>query len=150
MTTGAMLGIGTKLAYETTPGASPVAFTEVEQVGDFPEISETREFVETTNQDSEQKRREYIGGLIDVEEVSFEMNKLESIDGPGQQNLRAMLNEVRPRWWRWRETTISPVKVQFVQAFLSKHSVTRPLGDKKVRTITLRMTGPIYDDVLPS
>lgn len=150
MTTGAMLGIGTKLAYETTIGASPVAFTEVEQVGDFPEISETREFVETTNQDSLQKRREYIGGLVDVEEVSFEMNKLETVDGPGQQNLRAMLQEVSPRWWRWRETTISPEKVQYVQAFLSKHSVTRPLGDKKVRTITLRMTGPIFDDALPA
>lgn len=145
MTTGARLGIGTKLAYETVIGASPRAYTEVEQVGDFPEISETREFVETTNQDSEQKRREYIGGLVDVEEVEFEMNKLGATDGPGQQNLRAMLNETTPRLWRWRETESSPETTQWVYAYLSKHSVTRPLGDKMVRKITLRMTGPIFD-----
>lgn len=150
MTTGALLGIGTKLAYETTVGASPVAFTEVEQVLDFPEVSETREFVETTNQDSTNSRREYIGGLIDVEELTIEMNSLDSVNGPGQANLKAMLDETTPRWWRIRETTVSPVKVYYVQAFVSKHGITRPLGDKKVRTITLRLTGPIYEDALPA
>lgn len=148
MTTGANLGIGTKLAFETTIGASPVAFTEVPQVGDFPEISETREFVETTNQDSAARRREYIGGLVDVEEVDFTMNYLPN--DATQESLRAMLNETSPRWWRWRETQTSPEKVQYVQAFISKHSVTRPLGDKMTRMITLRLTGPIYDDTLPA
>lgn len=143
MTTGARLGIGTKLAYETSPVQSPPVFTEVEQVGDFPEISETREFVETTNQDSLDKRREYIGGLIDVEEVEFEMNYVPTASG--QAALRAQLNEVEPRVWRWRETQSSPEVVQYVHAFLSKHSVTRGLGDKMVRKITLRMTGPITD-----
>jgi hypothetical protein len=57
MTTGADLGIGTKLAYETVPGASPLAWTEVPQVGDFPELGTTTEFVETTNQDSAQRTR---------------------------------------------------------------------------------------------
>lgn len=148
MTTGARLGIGTKLAYETVLGASPVAFTEIPQVGDFPEISETREFVETTNQDSIDKRREYIGGLIDVEEVEFEMNYLPQ--DAAQEALRAMLSETEPRWFRWRETQSSPNVVQYVQAFVSKHSVTRPLGDKMMRKIVLRMTGPIYDDALPA
>lgn len=148
MTTGARLGIGTKLAYETVLGASPVAFTEIPQVGDFPEISETREFVETTNQDSLEKRREYIGGLVDVEEVEFEMNYLPQ--DAAQEALRAMLNETEPRWFRWRETQSSPNVVQYVQAFISKHSVTRPLGDKMMRKIVLRMTGPIYDDALPA
>jgi len=148
MTTGARLGIGTLLAYESVLGASPVAFTEVNQVGDFPEISETREFVETTNQNSEQKRREYIGGLVDVEEVEFEMNYLPT--DTAQEAIQGMLSEVLPRWWRWRETQSSPAVVQYVQAFVSKHSVTRPLADKMTRKITLRMTGPIYNDALPA
>lgn len=148
MTTGARLGIGTKLAYETTLGASPIAFTEIPQVGDFPDIAETREFVETTNQDSLAKRREYIGGLVDVEEVEFEMNYLPQ--DAAQEALRAMLTETEPRWFRWRETQSSPQVVQYVQAFVSAHAVGRPLGDKMMRKITLRMTGPIYDDAIPA
>jgi len=148
MTTGADLGIGTKLAFETTIGASPVAFTEVPQVLDIPDLTESREFVETTNQDSENRRREYIGGLVDVEEITLPMNYL-PLDA-NQNSLRAMLNETTPRWWRLRETTVSPEKVQYFQAFVSMHAVSYPVADKKQRQITLRRTGPVYEDSLPA
>lgn len=147
MTTGADLGIGTKLAFETTVGASPIAFTEVPQVLDIPDVVESREFVETTNQDSENRRREYIGGLIDVEEITIPMNYL-PLDA-NQNALSAMLNEVTPRWWRLRETTVSPEKVQYFQAFVSMHARSYPVADKKQRQITLRRTGPVYEDALP-
>ncbi len=148
MTTGAQLGIGTKLAFETTIGASPIAFTEVPQVLDLPDLVESREFVETTNQDSEQMRREYIGGLIDVEEVTIPMNYL-PLDTV-QNSLRGFLQETTPRWWRLRETTISPEKVQYFQAFVSMHSWSAPVADKKQRQITLRRTGPVYENALPA
>lgn len=145
MTTGAQLGIGTKLAFETVIGASPVAFSNVPQVLDFPELSQSREFVETTNQDSQDFTREYIGGLIDVEEVPFEMNYV-----PGntiQDSLEDMVRETSPRIWRVTLENASPDVVKFVRAFVSKHSFDGPLADVRKRRITLRLTGPVVDDV---
>lgn len=145
MTTGAKLGIGTKLAYETVAGASPVAFTNVPQCLDFPDFAEEREFVETTSQDSPDKRREYIGGLIDVVEVEFQMNYLPN--DSSQEALRAMINEISPRIWRVSETQSSPEKVFYFRAFVARHAQNGPLGDRRLRSITLRRTGIVTEDV---
>ena len=145
MTVGADLGIGTKLAYETVIGASPVAFTDVPQVGDFPELGTSREFVETTNQDSADRTREYIPGLKDVEEVAIDMNY---IDVAAQSDLEAISSEtVTARIWRVTLQDLSPDIVRYFRAFVAKHTFDGPLAEVRKRRITLRITGPIVDDV---
>lgn len=139
--TQATLGIGTKLAYETTIGASPLVYTDVPEVGDIPDLVESREFVEATNQDSPGYTREYIPALIDAEEVEFEMNYLPN--NAAQDALKDMKTEQTPRMWEIRETTVSPVRVWSFLAYVSKHSIAAPVADKKMRKITLRRTGPV-------
>lgn len=145
MTTGADLGIGTQLAYETVIGASPVAFTDVPQVLDFPELGKSREFVETTNQDSADRTREYIPGLSDVEEIPFEMNYL--ANNAPQDALETMQDETQNRIWRITLEGVSPDVVRYVRAFVSKHTFDGPLADVRKRRVTLRLTGPIVSDV---
>lgn len=138
--TDAALGIGTKLEYETVPGASPLAFTVLSEVLDIPPLAHTREFVEATNQDSLNETREYIGGLIDAEEVTFECNYL--ANDATQTAVWAMFNDKSVRKWRVREATESPVVTWTFDAIVAAFAPSMPVGDKKVLSITLRRTGP--------
>jgi hypothetical protein len=67
----ARLGYGTKLLMGD--GGSPETFAEIAEVGDF-EDSDSVELVEVTNHQSPGGRKEYIGDLIDGDEISFECN----------------------------------------------------------------------------
>lgn len=140
MTTEAELGIGTQLQYETVVGASPLAFTDVPEVLDIPTLTETREFVEATNQDSGDTR-EYIAGLNDAEEVTIEMNYLPH---SAAQNELYTRYQARTRCkWRVVEESTSPDITWEFDAFIASHGVSFPTADKKVRTIVLRRTGPM-------
>lgn len=137
--TDAVLGIGTKLEYETTIGASPLAFTTVPEVLDIPALAFTREFVEATNQDSPGETREYIGGLIDAEEITIQANYL-----PNNAIQQAVYDQFRSktaRVWQVRETTASPEIIWRGEAIVSSYSPNMPVGDKKVLEFNLRRTG---------
>lgn len=138
--TAAALGIGTKLEYETVIGASPVAYTVLAEVLDIPPLTHTREFVEATNQDSLNETREYLGGLIDAEEVAFECNYL--ANDTTHAAVWAMFNAKTTRKWRVREATESPVITWTFDAIVAAFAPSMPVGDKKVLAITLRRTGP--------
>ena len=138
--TQASLGIGTKLEYETTVGASPIAYTVLSEVLDIPELPHTREFVEATNQDSLNQTREYIAGLIDAEEFTVQCNY---IPGDASQNaVWAMFNAGDARLWRVREATASPEETWTFLAIVAAYNPAFPVGDKKVLSVTLRRTGP--------
>ena len=143
MTTGAKLGIGTKIEYETTPGASPVAFTNVPQVLDVPALNRPRESVETTNQDSLNFTREYIPGLQEPPEFTFECNYLPN--NADQIALDTMFNQADGgrRQFRIRETTSSPEVTWTFEAFVVNFAPQAPIADRRTVEITIRITGPI-------
>lgn len=138
--TQAALGIGTKLEFETTIGASPIAYTVLAEVLDIPELPHTREFVEATNQDSLNQTREYIAGLIDAEEFTVQCNQI--AQDATQAAVWAMFNTGAARSWRVREATESPEITWTFDAIVAAFNPSFPLGDKKVLSITLRRTGP--------
>lgn len=137
--TEARLGIGTKVAYETTIGASPLAFTDVKEVLDVPPLNFSREFVEATNQDSEGETREYIGGLIDAEEITIQANYL--ANDPTHRAIYDMFRAKTARMWQVRETTESPVVIWQGLAVVSSYGPGMPVADKKVLEFKLRRTG---------
>lgn len=139
--TQAQLGIGTQVYYETTPGASPLAFTQVPECLDIPPIVQSVEFVEATNQDSEDRTREYIPGLVDVEELTIQANYI--ADSAVHAAIFAMPRAGVKRRWRIIETTASPNVQYDFEAFVSSASVAMPVAEKKVFEFGLRITGPI-------
>ena len=143
MTTAASLGIGTKVEYETTPGASPLAFTTVPEVLDLPELPNTRETVETTNQDSQDFTREFIPGLIDPQQFTFECNYL-----PNNSIQTAIWDQLKTanggrRLWRVRETTSSPEITWTFEAFVIDFAVAAPVAGVRTVSITLQRTGAV-------
>lgn len=143
MTTSAKLGIGTKVEYETTPGASPVAFTNFPQVMDVEYPEQLRESVETTNQDSTGFTREFIAGLIDPGEFTFEANYLPN--DAAQQAIRdaQQASDAGRRQWRIRETTSSPEITATFTAEILAFTPSAPVDDKRMVSVTLRVSGPV-------
>ena len=140
--TGAQLGIGTKIEFETVVDASPIAFTTLSECLDIPEIPHTREFVEATNQDSEGYTREYIAGLIDAEEFTLQANYVpHDATQDAVWDMQNSLDGGR-RLWRIRETTASPEITWTFRAMVASFNPAFPVAEKKVLSITLRRTGP--------
>lgn len=143
MTTGASLGIGTKIEYEATPGASPAVFTNVPQVLDLPELNQPREVVEVTNQDSTGFTREYIPGLIDPGEFTFECNYLPNDAAQTALYTFKQAADGGKRIFRIRETTSSPEITWEFEAFVLDYAVAAPVADRRTLSVTLRITGPV-------
>lgn len=135
--TQATLGIGSKLAYETVPGASPLAFTEVGEVLDIA-LPHTRAFEDVTNQDSGQNH-EYIAALLDAEVVEMEANYLPQ--SSAQADIYAMFLAGTARKWRVRETTTSPEVTWTFDAIVASFSPQLPVQTAKRLQFSLRRTG---------
>lgn len=139
MSTKATLGIGTILEYETVPGASPIAYTKVDEVLDVPPLANTREFVEATNQDSTSYTKEYIAGLIDAEQFSVDANYIAG--NASQQAVLTMFQAGTKRKWRVRPSG-SPAEVFTFDAIVAAWTPSFPVQGKKLLSFTLRRTGP--------
>jgi predicted secreted protein len=72
MASGAVLGYQTLL--KRGNGADPETFTTIGEVLDITGPSSSMDTVEVTNQDSPNNYKEYIAGLLDGGEVSFDCN----------------------------------------------------------------------------
>lgn len=140
--TAATLGIGTKLQFETTPGASPITWTTVSEMGDLPPLPHTREFVEATNQDSLGFTREYIAGLIDAEEFTVTGNYLPQDASQIAVWTMSQTKDAGKRQWRVLEETASPAVSWQFEAAVSNFAPGFPVADKKTLAITLRRSGP--------
>lgn len=68
----AMLGYGTKLLLGD--GGSPQAFAEIGEIVDGPDDEDSADLVEVTNHQSPNRRKEYIGDLIDGGEITLTCN----------------------------------------------------------------------------
>lgn len=72
MTTQARLGYSTKLLMGDA--GSPEVFAEVGEITEGPDDEDSAELIEVTNHQSPNRRREYIGDLIDGGEITLTCN----------------------------------------------------------------------------
>ncbi len=143
MTTGAKLGIGTKVEYETVAGASPQAFTNYPQVKDVEYPEQLRESVETTNQDSTGFTREYIPGLIDPGEITIESNYLPNdSDQSAVRGFNAQ-SDGGERLWRIRESTSSPEITWTFTGQVLQFKPSAPVDGVRMLTTVLRVSGQV-------
>jgi hypothetical protein len=92
--------------------------------------------------------REYIAGLKDGEEVSFEANLL-----PGNNSqlaVRTIFESGERRTWRLEQTQYSPSVVLEFRGVLTQFGFTFPLEDPTGISVTIKVTGkPDFVTVAP-
>lgn len=134
----AALGYGAKILMGD--GATPVeAFAEIAELGDF-EDSDTIGQIEVTNHQSPGKRKEYIGDLIDGDEISFEANYIPNHPTQNRATgLRGKLGEVV----NFRiEGPGEPEGVQF-PALVTKVGRSYPVAGVMKFSVSIKKTGAL-------
>lgn len=131
----AMIGYGTKYAIMDTD-ASPQVYFEIGEVFDVVPGEESTDRVDVTHMLSPDRRREFVAGLIDPGEASFQINWV-----PGSETdefLRAVRTAGDTR--QHRITFPNNVTVVF-DAIVLSYSKAIPMDDKMTATITVAVSG---------
>ncbi len=133
--TDAKIGYGSKYAIWDA-GADPAAFVEVAEVINITPGEATADRVDATHMQSPGRRREYISGLIDSGEASFEINWI-----PGSDT-DVMLRELFTSGdtVEHRITFPGGVTVTY-DASIIGFSKAIPLDDRMTATITVAISG---------
>lgn len=135
----AALGYGTKILMGD--GATPEAFAEIGEPGDF-EDSDTIAQIEVTNHQSPGGRKEYIADLIDGDEISVECNYIPNHPTHNRATgLRGKLGQVV------NFRIEAPGETEGVQfpALVTKIGRTFPVGGVMKFPVSLKKTGaPTY------
>lgn len=129
---------GTKLQRGT---GDPVVYTTVAGVKDFPFPNTESDLLEVTDHDSPQGRKEYIGGLIDSGEITFEVTY-----NPASTSHQVLFQDVQDR-------QPVPFRIQPVGAFagydwtfealVRKFQPKAPVNGVYTADVTLKPTGNI-------
>lgn len=132
--TDATIGYGSK--YEIKDADPATTFTRIAEVFAITPPEATADRIDVTHMDSPQRRREYIAGLIDTGEASFEINWVPG--GPTDVMLRGLLEsgEIRDH----RITFPSGARVTF-GGTITGFSRATPVDDKLSATITVAPSG---------
>lgn len=141
----AMLGYGTRLLIESQD--SPNVYVDLGEIYDITPPSATVDQVDVTHMQSPDRRREFIDGLIDGGEVSFEMNYIPGSTADDTLNaiLDTAVGQVRTRSIR----IIYPNSI--VHTFdgnLMSYEPTVPTDDKMTASVTFRVTGVVTRESL--
>jgi hypothetical protein len=134
-----MIGYGSHFQIET---GSPPDFVDLGEVFDITPPSSEVDQVDVTHMQSPGRRREFIDGLIDPGECSFEMNYIPGsvADELLNEILDTPLGESRRRTCR----IIYPNSVTHTfSANLMNYEPTVPTDDKQTATVTFRVTGTV-------
>jgi predicted secreted protein len=135
----AMLGYGSHFQIET---GSPADFVDLGEVFDITPPSSEVDQVDVTHMQSPGRRREFIDGLIDSGECSFEMNYI-----PGSVADLALLDILNTPVGESRRRTCRIIYPNSVtdtfSANLMNYEPTVPTDDKMTATVTFRVTGAI-------
>lgn len=141
----AMLGYGSRFLIETED--SPDIFVDLAEVFNITPPSAAVDQVDVTHMQSPDRRREFIDGLIDGGECSFEMNYIPGSTSDDRLNeiLDTPVGESR----RKRCRIIYPNSI--VHTFsgnLMTYEPTAPTDDKMTATVTFRVTGVVTRESL--
>lgn len=133
----ATIGFGATLKYHATPGTSTftsVAFAELLDA-DFP--TGTFDLVEVTHQASPNQYREFVVGLKDGPEHTFEGNYIEA----EFEVLRAYWSTLRA--WQVQWSSGSGAERCYFDAWVRGVVATGPINDRQKTILTLKIQGPI-------
>jgi predicted secreted protein len=134
----AFIGLGTILYYDDNPGGA-VNYVAVGEINDIQPPSPTKETVDTTHMGSVGGYRQFISGLKDGGEVTFNMNFSYADYLVFKNNFE---NDDDPRWYRIKfpDNPTNPTHWDFL-AIVTDIPVTAPTGDKVTTDITLKVSG---------
>jgi hypothetical protein len=133
MTTNAGIGYGTVL--EIALASAPTAFTYVREVFSATPPSDTDESVDATHMASPNRTREYIPGMTDGGEASFEMNYV-----PGSATDIFLRSTIKGVKLVARLTFANGVRILF-NCTRQGYEKSVPNEDKMTATLTLKVSG---------
>lgn len=137
----AVSGYGTLL--KMGDGAEPEVYTTVAEVKDIGGPEMEADVIEVTNQDSTGGWKEFIAGLLDAGEVTFDVNWL---PGDATQDATTGLVSVMfarvKRNFRLQWPGTGAGKVCTFPALVTGISPDSPVDDANTASITLKVTGP--------
>ncbi|HEU4986864.1 MAG TPA: phage tail tube protein [Rhizobiaceae bacterium] len=134
--TGAAIGYGSKLAIGD--GAVPEVFSDVAEVTSITPPSDSIDVIDATHMQSPNKTREFIEGLIDPGECSFDINfvpggaadtAIQALKGTGVHNFRITFAPGDAGSVTWDFAGI-----------LTGYEPDVPVDDKMTATVTIKVT----------
>lgn len=137
--TDATTGFGTIL--KIGDGGGPENFTAIAEVHDISGPSLSRDTVETTHQQSTEKWKEFIAGLKDAGEVSFDISYLPT--HATHDNTTGLLKDFDDGTLRNFELVFpdSGATTWSFSALVTGYEPTAPKEDKLTAAITLKVSG---------
>ncbi len=128
--------IGYDSSYHISNGDSPETFEEIGEVFNITPGEESTDRVDVTHYKSPDRRREFVAGLIDPGEASFEINWIPGNDT--DEFIRQLRTSGETRTHKIRFP--NGVTVSF-DAIILSYSKAIPLDDKMTATITVAVSG---------
>lgn len=120
---------------------SPEEWVTVGEVASITPPSSTVDMIDVTHMQSPGARREFVAGLTDSGECSFEMNYVP--DSEGDQLLLALLALAPGLRKRLCRITYPNYVSHTFDAILMTYEPTVPVDDKMTATVTFKVTGDI-------
>ena len=136
--TEARIGHGTLL--QRGDSAAPPNYTTVAEVMDITPPQAEADDIEATHMESPGRRKEYIQGLIDGGEATFQLNWIP--DNPTHDHitgLKALQRSGETVPWRLRLP--DDVLIWNFPAYVKSFNPEIPVGDKMTASVTLKVTG---------
>lgn len=143
----AMIGYGSIFEIANS-GSSPTDFISLGEVLSITPPSATVDQIDVTHMQSPLRRREFIDGLIDGGECSFELNYIPGSAGDTELNEILDLGVGVDRRRRCRITYPNDVRHTFTGS-LQTYEPNVPVDDKMTATVTFKVSGVIDRDVAP-
>lgn len=135
MTTAASIGNGAQFQIE---GSTPGTFTAIAEVFDITPPNETTDVIDTTHMGSPGGVREYILGLTDPGEASFEMNFV-----PGSASEALILTTKAERKAKNFRIVFPNAATWTFAGLLTGYEPAMPNDDKMTATVTIKVTGAV-------
>jgi Lambda phage tail tube protein, TTP len=118
-------------------GGAPENFVTIPEVMKFKGPSLTQDLLDVTNHDSPQGAKEFIGGLLDAGELSFDIN-FQPTNAVHKQVYNDLTNRVKRNFQLIYPGAIAQ---DTFTALIAKFDGTADEKDRLLTTITLRITG---------
>jgi hypothetical protein len=137
------IGYGITVGVSNVAPATDPTVNMITNIIDVTPPNPSRDMVEVTSNSSANMTREYVSGMVDFGEASFEMNW-----DPGSTAdllINTLQTERTARTWRFTWTQTTPDRrIDFV-GFVTGYERTSPLDDRMTATVTIKVTGaPVY------
>lgn len=135
MTTQAKIGYG--VAFKIGNGAVPELFTTVAEVTDIKPPNWSRDSVDATHNQSPDGHREFILGLADGGEVSFDVNFV-----PGSATTLLLMAE-KVADMSNKQIIFPNGEIMTFRAGCTGFEPTAPIDDKMAATVTYKVSGTV-------